>query len=132
MNALRFRNADRKLIERVLNRILDDTVPGFDGRYNVVECMEKRKTWCGLLHHIHYKPKNAFGRSFCNDIRDPGVKNYSAWSVFESYMRDGYPVMAAKTLVHYKGTGALMRNLNYILSRCENEHDIGEVLACLK
>lgn len=128
LKKLNLRNQDRKLIKNLLDKIFCRM--SFKSYDDMVKCLEKKQIWCGLLHHIHYKPKNGQASAFINEIR--GKYNNSVWSIFERNIREGDCVVAAKTLIRYKGTGALIRNLNYILSRCKTKEEIQEVLECLK
>lgn len=128
LNKLNLCNQDRKFISAVLDMLL---TPARINHMDTGSLYEKRKIWCGLLHHIHYKPKTTAAAALIGAMRNKTVRNPSAWSEFERLMKVDRG-MAARRLVFRKGTGALVRNLNYILSRCENEHETEEVLACLK
>lgn len=120
-NQLNLKNRDRKLLTNVIdNKLL---IASYDDKK---ECFEKRKIWCGLLHHLHYKPKNAQAKRFVDGIRNG--ENWSSMSEFEKLLNSGNPVMAANQLKCEKGKSALLRNLNYILSRCKNEDEVREVL----
>lgn len=115
-NKLNLKNQDRKLISQVIDRF---TEPEVASVRDVEECFEKRKFWVGLLHHLHYKPKTAFGEKFVNDIRSALVANCSVYSYTEYCIERGMAFTAAKTLAENKGSGALLRNLNYYLSRAD-------------
>lgn len=126
LNKLNLKNQDRKFITKLIDHLLNSSRPS-----DLVNCFEKQKIWCGLLHHIHYKPQSNNGRDFVNKIRS-GV-NYSVMSDFEYHMGHMNPAAAAIILAKHKGSGAVMRNLNYILSRCKNENEVEEVLSiCLE
>lgn len=120
LNKLSLRNQQRKLITKVLDRKLSRAIIP-----NPIECFEKQATWVGLLHHIHYVAKTPFGKDFVQKMRT--YPNYSVNSEFERAMNDADPVRAAHVLKADKGNAALLRNLNYILSRCE-EREAKEVL----
>ena len=129
LKKLNLKNQDRKLITDFIGTCFircagDERFPK-----DIRECFEKRKIWCGLLHHIHYKPVCANDRVFVNNIRSG--KNISAYSTFELAMREGQPRFAAELLKKNKGATAVARNLNYILSRCKM-NEIEEVLKCLE
>ena len=137
LKKLNLKNQDRKLITNLMD-ILFRRAEGEakDGnRYMAFfekqgqECFEKRKIWRGLLHHIHYKPKGQIAMTFVNDIREG--ENCSAYSVFEDCMANGAPVDAAEYLKKTKGSGALLRNLDYILSRCGSGEEVKGVFSCL-
>ena len=126
LKKLNLKNKDRKLIIKLLDYFFDKPITVHDCQ----ECFEKQKIWQGLLHHLHYKPKNKTGESFVKSIRED--KNCSVMSEFEYEMSHGHVVEAAKCIIKYKGQGALTRNLNYILSRCKDSKEITEVLSCLE
>jgi len=128
LNKLNLKNQDRKLITRVLDYLFKS-----EHVYRELENMfEKRQIWKGLLHHVHYKPRSTIGERMVRMMRDDGIPNGSSMSGFERQMRRGVPVEAAAHLAASKGTSALIRNLDYILSRCNTDEEVKEVLACLK
>lgn len=131
LKKLNLKNQDRKFLTMVI-----DWFEEADMKYNVCYCdyteaFAKRRIWCGLFHHIHYRNKLDYGlmERFISDVRSN--KNLSHYHYFESYMREGKYLAAASYLKRCKGESALVRNLNYILSRCKSEHDVEEVLKCL-
>ena len=126
LKKLNLRNCDRKVISGMLDYFLEK--PNDD---QLRECFEKRKIWCGLLHHIHYKPKSDFGRSFVVLIRESKT-NFSVYSSFEKQISEGRPEVAASILNAVKGSSAVIRRMDYILSRCQTEEQIKEVLKCLE
>lgn len=113
-------NKDRKFITAVI----DSMFQGFTD--NVKDCFEKKAIWCGLLHHIHYVAKTPDAERFVNLMR--GNTNESTYSKFEQHMAEGDVQRAVNVLIAGKGTGTLLRNLNYIISRCKDETDIKYVL----
>lgn len=117
---LNFKNQDRKLVKAVLDKKLatDECM--------IRECFEKQDRWCGLLHHIHYKPKNELGKRFVKAMREEA--NKSVYAKFEKEMKDGNVKNALICLREGKGSGAVIRNLDYLLSRCTNSEDIDYVL----
>ena len=117
---LNLRNADRKLITAVLDEIF------LHGRCNVRDCHEKRKAWNGLLHHIHYKPVNDTAAEFVASIRSG--PNLSVYAEFEMLMASGDVLGAAILLRDEKSPAALLRQLNYVLSRCGTDEDVKSVL----
>lgn len=140
LKKLNLRNQDRKLITKVLDVFFLNIQEEYDKleshsvdqatRKDMANCFEKRKIWCGLLHHIHYQPKVYMAKMFVNGIREGS--NLSFMADFERHMREGNFVQAARTLKAGKGESELVRHLNYILSRCENDYEIEEVLECLE
>ena len=132
LKKLNLKNQDRKLITAVINWFFEnDLAVKYENHYlDIYTCHEKRKIWCGLLHHIHYKPNTDSAIFFVQGIRSG--KNQSNLAIVEKHLRNGQPVWAAKHLVVTKGSSALLRNLNYILSRCTTDDEIKEVLSCLE
>lgn len=117
---LNLRNVDRRFITGMLDLVLER------GRCDVRECFERKAVWNGLLHHIHYKPKCENGVSFLSLMRGEG--NRSVYSDFERYMAERDIKEAVRVLRSGKGAGAVLRNLNYIISRCESEEEVNAVL----
>ena len=123
LKKLNLHNQDRKFLTAILDTLFRE------GDCNVRDCFEKKKIWNGLLHHIHYKPMNETARTFVDGIR--GDENLSVYSEFERHMAENEIREAVKTLRQGKGSGALLRKLNYVLSRCRNEEDVRFVLKYL-
>lgn len=119
---LNLRNRDRKLITQVLDWFFRE----HPENCNVTACYEKRKQWNGLLHHIHYKPVNDEAEAFLEAMR--GGENKSVYAAFEQAMDNWDVENAVQILKKGKGSGAVLRNLMYILSRCYGEEEIGYVL----
>lgn len=117
---LNLRNRDRKFIAKVIDTIFES------GRCNIKECFEKKAIWCGLLHHIHYQPGCPEAEAFVQLMR--GKKNESVYSEFERAMANGDIRTAVSCLREGKGSGALLRRLNYIVSRCKDEKDVAFVM----
>ncbi|MBE7088781.1 MAG: hypothetical protein E7370_04620 [Clostridiales bacterium] len=120
INKLNLKNEHRKLIAKFLDKKLSGNCA------DISQCFEKQAIWQGLLHHIHYKPTTELGKSFVKQIREG--KNISAYSAFERAMQKGDINGAVNTLLSEKGSGALLRNLNYILSRCQTDEQVNFVL----
>ncbi len=121
---LNLRNKDRVFITKLLDALLASD------KCNVKECYEKKAIWSGLLHHIHYIPKTEKGKQFVQAMR--GKTNASVFSSFEKELAQGNIQNAVLCLKKGKGSGALLRNLNYILSRCKDENDTLYVLSQVK
>jgi len=117
---LNLKNQDRKFITRLIDFFFEE------GQCNVIDCFEKKQDWMGLLHHIHYKPVNEAAQQFVDAIR--GSENLSVYSQFEKQMLEADILGAAETLRKGKGSGALLRKLNYILSRCQGRDDEAELV----
>ena len=120
---LNLRNKDRKFITEIINIIFES------GRRNVRDCFEKKAIWCGLLHHIHYQPRTPEAERFVALMR--GKENRSVYSEFERAMMAQDIETAVTCLREGKGSGALLRQLNYILSRCKDEKEIEFVVDSL-
>lgn len=120
LKKLNLRNQDRKFLTAVLDTIF------LEGDCNIRDCFEKKKIWNGLLHHIHYQSVNETAQTFVSGIR--GDENLSVYSEFERHMAESQIRAAVNTLRREKGSGALLRKLNYILSRCRDEDDVRYVL----
>ncbi|MBQ4270132.1 MAG: hypothetical protein IJB97_10860 [Clostridia bacterium] len=121
---LNLKNADRKTVETLIDLLVESN------RANVTECFEKKALWAGVLHHIHYRPKTEKGEKFVALMR--GDENRSVYSTFEKAMAAYDIDGAVACLCKGKGTGALLRRLNYLLSRCKDEKDVVAVLKRLK
>lgn len=124
LKKLNLENQDRKFLTRIINIIFRE------GQCNVADCFEKKKIWNGLLHHIHYQPINETARLFVDAIR--GNENLSVYSAFERHMQRSEIREAVLALRKGKGSGALLRKLTYILSRCETEEEVSFVLRSLR
>ena len=123
LKLLNLRNRDRKWITLLIDRKFEQGGPTI----NVMECFERKDLWCGLLHHLHYKPKNASARAFVNAMR--GNKNYSTYSAMEDALKKHGATTALEVLRHGKGSGAVLRSLNYLISRCKSEEEIEHILS---
>ena len=136
---LKLRNQDRKLIKKILDNMFYEFLQDRDESYivkQIIPCFEQKAKWAGLLHHIHYKTKNGLAVDFMNFMR--GKENYSIMSNFEKLMRmshvEGYnvtPVTAAQYLLKEKGQGALLRNLDYLVSRCFSSDEIEQIISLI-
>ena len=116
LRKLNLRNQDRKLITELMNELFAYS------HCDLINCYEKKALWCGLLHHIHYQPKCEQAREFVEAMRSKG--NKSVYSAFEMAMSEGDIRRAVEVLKKGKGAGALLRNLNYIVSRIEKPEDL--------
>lgn len=108
LNKLNLKNKDRKLLISILNKLLENSNPD-DVKY----CLERRKEWKGILHHLHYHNNKL------NIIYEDKIKSDS--SKFESLLNQGYQLAAMATLHDLKGTSAVLRNLDYIISKDESK-----------
>lgn len=130
LKKLNLKNQDRKLITRFIrNQLINGSHTELPNE--VCDCFEKRQIWKGLLHHIHYKPTNNLYEQWYLDQLRYGA-NLSDYSEFEHWMDIDDRIRAVHCLYEGKGPSAVLRNLNYILSRCETETEVKEVLACLE
>ncbi|MBO4910147.1 MAG: hypothetical protein J5476_12795 [Lachnospiraceae bacterium] len=113
---LNLRNQDRKLITAIIDKLFES------GRVDVKNCFEKQKLWSGLLHHLHYKAKTEEAKEFLDAMR--GRENNSVYSEFEKAISEKDIRSAVDIIKAGKGSAALIRNLNYLISRCESTEDI--------
>lgn len=118
---LNLKNKDRKFISSVLDTFLARE------HIDMISCYEKKALWNGLLHHLHYQAKTDDGRAFVTAMRTKG--NDSVYADFEKAMTDGNAREAAELLLKGKGSGALLRHLDYLISRCQTEEDIRYILS---
>lgn len=112
---LNLRNQDRKFLTAVIDRLLSSQ------KCDIRTCYEKKALWAGLLHHIHYRPKTEAGRQFADCMRGPG--NESVYAEFEKALAAQDIQTAVLALKQGKGSGAMLRNLNYIFSRCQTPEE---------
>jgi len=117
---LNLKNCHRKLIADVIHFTVGH------GRADVNNCFERKSKWAGLLHHIHFKAQSASEQRFVNLMRGKG--NRSAYSEFEKEMSKKIIRNAVDSLRSSKGSAAVLRKLNYILSRCNTRDNIEYVL----
>ena len=122
---LNLKNQDRKLIISVIDYMFGKGLSKDIDR-DIISCFERKAVWSGLLHHLHYKPKNAKASEFVRLMR--GNENNSVYSGFESEMSEGNIAEAVEVLKKGKGSGSILRNLDYLISRCGNEEDEKAVL----
>ena len=120
LRKLNLRNSDRKFLTSLVNELFAIS------HVDVVTCFEKKDIWCGLLHHLHYQPRCNAAREFVADMRGKG--NQSAYAVFERLLSANNIRGAVTALKEDKGTGAVLRNLDYIVSRIEEPEDLSFVL----
>ena len=120
---LNLKNQDRRLLTAVIDKLIAG------GRIDTRTCYEKKALWSGLLHHLHYKTSDPKGIEFLNAMR--GDENRSVMSEFERLLAEKGAVAAAEYLAKRKGSGALLRNLDYLLSRCESDEAIRSVIGTI-
>ena len=124
LRKINLRNQDRKFLTKLIDELF------LASRCDLVTCFEKKDLWCGLLHHLHYRPKNDEASDFLKAMR--GKENRSVYAAFEKAMGICDVRRAVLLLQEGKGTGALLRNLNYIVSRMEAPEDLDFVLEQLE
>ena len=116
LKKLNLKNQTRKFITQVINRMFET------GRVDIRSCFEKKKLWNGLLHHIHYKAVSEEAQKFVDAVR--GKVNDSVYSEFERHMTAKNIRAAIDTLKSGKGSAAVIRKLNYMISRCGSLEDM--------
>lgn len=117
---LNLRNRDRKFVSAVIDNLFDMH------KCDIETCCEKKAIWCGLLHHIHYQPRNESAKRFVDCMR--GKENISVFSKFEKALAEKEIKDAVAILREGKGTAAVLRNLNYLISRCSTQEEVNAVL----
>ncbi len=120
---LNLKNQDRKFITSLINSMFTS------GRCDIRTCFEKKKAWNGLLHHIHYKAATTEAQSFVDAMR--GRENNSVFSDFERAMTEKNVKAAVDALKNGKGSATVLRNMNYIISRCSTLKDMEYVIDCI-
>lgn len=120
-NKLNLKNQDRKLLTAVLDSLIAA------GKIDTRTCYEKKSRWSGLLHHLHYKTTDPKGIEFLSAMR--GDENHSIISEFEQEIRENGAAAGADLLARKKGSGALLRNLDYLLSRCSSDEEVRAVIS---
>ncbi len=121
MKKLNLHNRDRKLIIAVIDQLFER------GRVDTDTCLEKKRVWNGLLHHLHYRPKCARAQEFCEVIRRKDRR--SAYSAFERCLAAGDVRGATDMLLKAKGPGAVLRHLDHLLSRIDDKQQSAQVQA---
>ncbi|MCR5149147.1 MAG: hypothetical protein K6C35_09310 [Eubacterium sp.] len=121
---LNLRNQDRKFITKVINKLFDEN------RVDLITCYEKKKIWNGILHHIHYSPITPEALKFTDAMR--GNTNESVFSEFEKHMSEKNIEAAVDALKKGKGSAAILRKLDYIVSRCRTEEELSYVLDAIE
>lgn len=121
MKKLNLRNRDRKLITAAIDQCFER------GSVDIDTCLEKKRQWNGLLHHLHYRPKCGQAREFCEAIR--GKDRRSAYSAMERRLAVGDVRGATDALLKAKGPGAVLRHLDHLLSRIDDARDSAQVEA---
>ena len=120
---LNFRNQDRKFVASVMNELFKEK------RCDIRTCCEKKALWNGLLHHIHYQPKDDYVAHFVSVMR--GKENLSVFSEFEKAMAEKDIEGAVRILKEGKSEAMVLRSLNYILSRCTTPEETEKVISQL-
>ena len=111
---LNLKNRDRKLIASVLDVLFER------GIVDAATCLEKKRVWNGLLHHLHYQPKCAKAEAFCQTMRTKD--NRSVYSDMERCLAAGDVRGAVDVLREKKGPGAVLRHLDHLLSYCDADN----------
>ena len=119
LKKLNLKNQDRKFISKLINL----TCKGDE-----IDVFERTQDWCGLLHHIHFKPTTHNAQLFTNAVRNK--EGRSVYSYTEKLIEEGNPHLAAAMLAGAKGSGAVLRNLDYYITRCKTREQIERVLEC--
>lgn len=104
---LNLKNQDRKFLKSILSRMLS-----LAENADMYQCIEKRSVWKGILHHLHFTD-NKLQSSIYADY----IQSHSGH--FQELIDSDQITSAIRYLKRTKGSSAVMRNADYILSRCE-------------
>ncbi len=121
LTKLNLSNKDRKFITAVIRKVVGRQLTNSNAHNQISECIEKRKLWKGLLHHIHFDPQTDLEYSFVSVIYNDRIKSNMA--IVEKYISQGEIKSACDALINSKGPTAVLRHMNYLLSRCSNDKD---------
>lgn len=121
---LNLTNQHRKLLTAVIDRFFTRGEP------DIINCYTHQALWCGLLHHLHYKPVNEQAEAFVRGVRS-GI-NRSPESAFERALREEGPVRAAEALRSTRGDGAVLRRLDYLLGHCRDGAEAERILSMIE
>ncbi len=124
INELNLKNTDRKFLTSLMRKLIKE------GKMNLAECYEKKKHFQGLLHHLHFRCENDLESEFVNAMRSRG--NGSVYSAVERALAKGDVPTAVTALYQAKGSGAVLRELNYLVSRAEDASDVDFILSHIK
>ena len=116
---INFKNRDRIFITAVIDGLVDTCT-------DFTHCFDKKKAWCGLLHHLHYKAKTPEARHFLDLMR--GKENHSVYSSFEKALSKGNFREAVDVLLEGKGSSALLRSMNRLLCLAKDDEEIAYLL----
>jgi hypothetical protein len=131
LNQLSLSNQERKMITLCIRRAFDHTTYSNDGSDKMIEdAYAHRKVWCGVLHHIHFKPHTDREKYFVTGMRS-GC-NHSVMAIFEQYMNAKDTLGAAEYLYRKRGLPFLLRHLDYILSRTHNNDVTDNILKIIE
>lgn len=120
-NKLNMQNKDRKFYTTLIEHVATRT-----NTEDMLDVVEKRKIWKGLLHHIHFKAATTNATAFVNMIFDDTIK--SVYSEVEELFAEKKIVAAAAVLANNKGSTAVMRSLNRFLCATKSPEERLEIL----
>lgn len=104
---LNLKNQDRKFLKAVLSRMLS-----LAENADMYQCLEKRDIWKGILHHLHFTDDKLQSSIYADYIQ-------SHSGHFQELLNNDQITSAIRHLKRVKGSSAVMRSADYILSRCE-------------
>lgn len=113
---LNLHNFFRRMIKAMLDEKLENV-----SEHDIRICCEKKKIWCGLLHHIHYKPKTEAAKLFVNTMR--GKANGSYISEIEKLLKADFK-KAVELATSSKGANYVLRHINYYIWFAKDSDDI--------
>ena len=115
---------DRKLVTRLIDQLMK--IATWDAEI----CYGKKKEWCGLLHHIHYKTYNPMSETFVKGIRSD--ENLSVYSDVEFYLSEDNWEKALNCLYESKGSDGVLQALLRLVGYCRYEKDVAVVLKSIQ
>lgn len=120
-NKLNMTNKDRKFYTTLIEHVAARTKVE-----DMLDVVEKRKIWKGLLHHIHFKATTSYATVFANTVFDDYIK--SVYSEVEKLFAEKKIVAAAAVLANNKGSTAVMRSINRFLCAAQSQEERLEIV----
>ena len=110
-----------------INKLVNELSLNVNSRLELQDNLERKKSWCGLLHHVNFRAENAHATFFASIIRSKVKAIRTIPSIMNTYLKSQDKQGAVSTALK-KGTSYLLRNLLYVLSHFEKQEDIEYIL----
>lgn len=120
-NKLNMTNKDRKFYTALIEHVAARTKTE-----DIIDVVEKRKIWKGLLHHIHFKATTLNATILANTVFDDSIK--STYSEVEKLFAEKKIVAAVTVLANNKGSTAVMRSINRFLCAANSQEERFEIV----